>query len=117
MKTEPSGDAGETLTGSGGRDETRTIEIIVHGGVQGVGFRWFTMQVAEQLGLNGTVANLHDGTVRIVAQGSGVALERLQAMVRQGPPFANVTHLQVQEMPYAALDGGFKIVHGSRGKF
>ena len=105
------GDAGVTLTGSGGREEPRTIEIIVHGGVQGVGFRWFTQQVAEELGLSGTVANLRDGTVRIVARGTGTALERLQATVRQGPRFASVTHLQVQEMPQAYLGDGFKIVH------
>jgi acylphosphatase len=99
------------LTGSGGREAPRTIEIIVHGGVQGVGFRWFTQQVAEELGLHGTVANLRDGTVRIVAQGPEMALDRLQAMVRQGPPFASVTHLEVQAMPQAFLGDGFKIVH------
>ena len=85
--------------------------MIVHGGVQGVGFRWFTRQAAEELGLSGTVANLRDGTVRIVARGTGTALERLQAMVRQGPPFASVTHLQVQAMPNQDSGDGFKIVH------
>lgn len=99
------------MTESGERWEPRTIEVIVHGGVQGVGFRWFTLQVAQELDLKGTVANLRDGTVRIVASGKPAALERLQAMVRQGPPYASVTHLEVHESPHEFFGNGFKIVH------
>ncbi|MBD3398097.1 acylphosphatase [Candidatus Micrarchaeota archaeon] len=39
--------------------------LIVSGSVQGVNFRWFVQQTAKELGLNGWVKNLPDGTVEI----------------------------------------------------
>ncbi|MBT2533044.1 acylphosphatase [Arthrobacter sp. ISL-48] len=41
----------------------------VFGVVQGVGFRFWTMGKAEELGLTGTVKNLDDGSVSVVAEG------------------------------------------------
>jgi acylphosphatase len=42
----------------------------VRGRVQGVGFRWWTRTVALELGLAGSVTNLDDGRVLVVAEGS-----------------------------------------------
>lgn len=50
-----------------GREE---LHAIVHGHVQGVGFRYWTVRQATRLGLVGWVANRNDGSVEIVAQGS-----------------------------------------------
>jgi acylphosphatase len=41
----------------------------VQGFVQGVGFRWWTRSKARELGLVGTVRNLDDGRVAVVAEG------------------------------------------------
>jgi acylphosphatase len=41
----------------------------VFGVVQGVGFRFWTMGKAEELGLTGEVENLDDGSVSLVAEG------------------------------------------------
>ncbi|MGX1162210.1 acylphosphatase [Arthrobacter sp. SLBN-100] len=41
----------------------------VFGVVQGVGFRFWTMGKAEELGLSGEVKNLDDGSVALVAEG------------------------------------------------
>src|SRR5919112_2164736 len=41
----------------------------VFGVVQGVGFRFWTMGKAEELGLTGEVKNLDDGSVAVVAEG------------------------------------------------
>ncbi|VVB61211.1 Acylphosphatase [uncultured archaeon] len=41
---------------------------IVHGKVQGVGFRAATRALALDLGVKGYVENLSDGTVRVVAE-------------------------------------------------
>ena len=54
----------------------------VHGQVQGVGFRWWTRSRALELGLVGYAANLSDGRVEIVAEGSRTACERLLALLR-----------------------------------
>jgi acylphosphatase len=54
----------------------------VHGQVQGVGFRWWTRCRALELGLAGHAANLSDGRVEVVAEGSREACERLLAALR-----------------------------------
>lgn len=56
----------------------------VYGRVQGVGFRWWTRCRALELGLTGHAANLPDGRVEVVAQGSRDACERLLTALRSG---------------------------------
>lgn len=53
------------------------IHAIVHGNVQGVGFRATVAQHALRLGLVGTARNLPDGTVEIFAQGKSEAINQL----------------------------------------
>ena len=56
----------------------------VHGSVQGVGFRWWTRTTARGLGLVGTVTNLDDGRVEVVAEGPEPACRTLLEALR-GP--------------------------------
>ena len=82
-----------------------TARYIVSGQVQGVGFRWFVLREAARLDLAGTVRNLPDGTVEVVAQGPAPGLAQLESALRHGPPTARVqsvdkTDLQQQiELP------------------
>jgi acylphosphatase len=75
--------------------EMLRVTIIAHGRVQGVFYRDSTMRKARELGLVGTVKNLPDGNVQIVAQGSATALEDLIRWAREGPPAAVVSDLEV----------------------
>ncbi|NER81442.1 MAG: acylphosphatase [Leptolyngbya sp. SIO1D8] len=59
------------------------IQIIVHGRVQGVGFRYNTHAKASQLGLTGYVRNRPDGTVEIVAEGTSQSIQHLLEWARQ----------------------------------
>ena len=68
--------------------------FIIHGEVQGVGYRYFTLREAEALGLTGYVRNLPDGTVEVVAEGSAERLRGLEARLTDGPPFAGVTSVE-----------------------
>ena len=63
----------------------KRIEATVHGRVQGVAFRHYTLMEANELKLTGWVANRHDGTVRVVAEGPEPALVRLAGWLRNGP--------------------------------
>lgn len=54
----------------------------VHGQVQGVGFRWWTRSRALELGLVGSVNNLDDGRVAVVAEGDREACEALLDALR-----------------------------------
>lgn len=67
------------------------IQLIVQGRVQGVGFRWWTVETARRLGLDGWVRNLGDGSVEILAVGQSETLGQLELQCRSGPPGAQVT--------------------------
>ena len=86
-------------------------EIVVKGKVQGVYFRATACSVGIRLGLNGTVKNLPDGSVRIVAEGSSHALEEFISWCRTGPIGATVTELDITEGPLEDIEG-FEILDG-----
>ena len=67
-----------------------TVHLEVEGRVQGVGFRWYVVEKAEQLGIRGWVRNRPDGRVEIAAAGARPALEKLEAAIREGPRGARV---------------------------
>jgi len=69
----------------------------VSGRVQGVGFRWFVEKHAVQLGLRGWVRNEDDGRVQVYAAGKPDQLDRLAALLHQGPRFAEVRGVEEQE--------------------
>jgi len=67
-----------------GRDGVARLTALVSGRVQGVGFRWWTVQQAVTLGLAGRATNLEDGRVEVVAEGPAAACQDLLARLR-GP--------------------------------
>jgi acylphosphatase len=71
------------------------LEAVIHGRVQGVFFRRGTLEEARRLKLTGTVRNLPDGTVRVLAEGEREPLEALLAWLRHGPEFAWVDSVDV----------------------
>ncbi|MFC8923536.1 acylphosphatase [Cellulosimicrobium sp. NPDC057127] len=60
------------------------VRAVVHGHVQGVGFRAATRSRLAELGLDGAATNLPDGTVEVVASGSDDAVDDLVAWLREG---------------------------------
>jgi acylphosphatase len=69
---------------------TERLDATVRGRVQGVGFRYFVVRRAMDLGLTGWVANEPDGSVRCVAEGDRASLETLLTSLEQGPAGALV---------------------------
>ncbi|MBI1257758.1 MAG: acylphosphatase [Chloroflexi bacterium] len=80
------------------------LHAIVHGRVQGVGFRDFTQHRADELGLTGWVRNESDGTVEVTAEGERATLERFAALLRRGPQSAQVTQV---DLDWRAATGRF----------
>jgi acylphosphatase len=70
--------------------------IVVKGYVQGVGFRFFVGRAAAKLHLKGTVENLFNGDVRIVAEGDRSLIEQLIKEVKVGPRSAKVNDVSVR---------------------
>jgi len=73
--------------------------IVVHGDVQGVGFRYFVQRAAARLGLTGNVRNCPDGTVEIVAEGESDRMADFISEVRRGPRVGRVDRLEIEEIP------------------
>lgn len=65
----------------------------VAGRVQGVGFRWWTRSRALELGLAGSVTNLADGRVEVVAEGPQNDCELLLSALRSGSSPGHVDHV------------------------
>ena len=72
--------------------------IIVHGRVQGVGFRYFVHHVASRLGLAGDVRNCPDSTVEIIVEGNAKRIAELIAEVHKGPSLARVERLEILDI-------------------
>ncbi len=79
--------------------------------MQGVGFRYFTLAVARDLGLRGYVRNLHDGRVEVVAAGPQEPVVGLVRRLEQGPPGSRVDSCQVEEEPGGETFETFSIRH------
>ena len=77
------------------------LDATVKGRVQGVGFRYFTIAIAERLGLVGFVRNTTAGAVEVVAEGERSALEELLADLRKGPASAIVEEVVPRWLPAA----------------
>ena len=75
-------------------EEVERLHGVVHGYVQGVGFRYFLMGEAQRLRLRGWVRNRDDGTVEFIAEGSRGDLERLKQAAERGPRMAHVDRVE-----------------------
>lgn len=87
----------------------KALHATVRGKVQGVGFRWFVRETARSLGVAGTVRNLPDGSVEIVAEGESGALDSLMARVAQGPPGARVAGVERRDSEPGGRIRGFEV--------
>jgi acylphosphatase len=71
-------------------------EIIANGLVQGIGFRYFVLRHAQNLGIKGYVRNLYTGEVLTVAVGDKSLVEELINQIRIGPSHAHVKNCRVE---------------------
>ncbi len=83
--------------------------IVVTGRVQNVGFRWFVVQRARSMGLVGWVRNAPDGTVEIEVQGVQDDLASFLAAMKEGPRFARVADVVVEEIPCGSGEHDFGV--------
>jgi acylphosphatase len=77
--------------------------FLVHGHVQGVGFRWFVLRQAERLRLGGHARNLRDGSVEVVAEGPEAALIELEHALQTGPSGAVVARVDKSDVPHEVV--------------
>ena len=78
---------------------------LVHGRVQGVGYRYFAQRAADALGMKGWVRNLDDGGVEVYAIGSQAEHDELSGRLHKGPAMSDVRGVDVQEAALEKLNG------------
>ena len=85
--------------------------VVVHGMVQGVGFRYSCHREAARNGLTGWVRNNWDGTVEALFEGEKEDVENMIDWCRQGPVSADVRSVEVSwEEPTGEFDSfGIKL--------
>ena len=70
----------------------RMLKVKVHGKVQGVWFRKYTLDCANRVGIVGTVKNLRGGTVLVHALGKN--LEEFKKYLKIGPSDSDVNKIE-----------------------
>jgi acylphosphatase len=76
----------------------KRFHLIVRGGVQGVGFRYYTHKEASRLFLSGWVSNVSDGSVEIEVQGDDIPVSEFIEWVHEGPTRALVESVTITEL-------------------
>lgn len=88
---------------------SRALRAQVHGLVQGVGFRWFVLQRARELGVRGHARNLPDGSVEVVAVGRPQQLDELVQHLQVGSRASRVDAVDCQTLAPQPLYDDFEI--------
>jgi acylphosphatase len=83
----------------------KAVRLLVHGRVQGVFYRDWTVRTARELGLTGWVRNCPDGTVAALVQGESEAVERMIGRMQSGSPAARVERIERNDEKVHDLSG------------
>ncbi|MCL2833237.1 MAG: acylphosphatase [Treponema sp.] len=71
----------------------------IHGKVQGVGFRYYTVQEAKKTGVYGWVKNIENGDVEVWAEGSQKNIDSFLKWLYRGPAGARVSSIEKDDIP------------------
>jgi acylphosphatase len=88
-----------------GSEAVPAARYVVQGRVQGVGYRYFVLRHAEELGIAGYAKNQADGTVEVVAEGADEALKELEQRLNEGPSFAHVSGVEREAIAERGASG------------
>ncbi|MDD5581154.1 MAG: acylphosphatase [Methylobacter sp.] len=89
----------------------RKVKILVSGRVQGVYFRVFTQNKAKHFAIKGSVKNLPDGRVEIIAEAAeDITIEKFIKWCRKGPITARIDNIEIAELQSDEVLTSFKII-------
>jgi acylphosphatase len=83
--------------------------LYISGHVQGVGFRWYTNQQANNLEITGWVKNLNDGRVEAVLVGDKLKVNKMIDLIKQGSPLSEVEDLEIIDEEFQDEFSKFKV--------
>ena len=94
-----------------GTDDKTRGHFLIDGRVQGVGFRFSTVERARRLGVTGWVRNRADGRVEVVAEGDNKDVAAFLDWCRQGPGTARVTAVDQSFSEYRGEFDSFRVAY------
>ena len=94
------------------KNPTETWQATASGMVQGVGFRWSVLTLAQGMGITGTVKNNPDTTVTIVLQANkGKVDEFLKELPNNISPFAKITNIDLKRLENVEKMHDFHVIY------
>ena len=73
----------------------KEVYIKIRGRVQGIGFRWWAVKNAQEIGgISGWVRNVEDGSVEIMMSGEEDKLDKMLLACHNGPPLSRVDRVE-----------------------
>tara|TARA_Y100000034_G_C6876977_1_gene401244 strand:- start:983 stop:1255 length:273 start_codon:yes stop_codon:yes gene_type:complete len=86
----------------------KTLKIKITGTVQGVFFRKFVKDNADELDVRGYIRNMDDGSLEIVLEGRDEVVNDMLERCKKGPNHSEVKEVEVEEIKHQGLEG-FKV--------
>tara|TARA_Y100000310_G_scaffold343839_1_gene453397 strand:- start:394 stop:666 length:273 start_codon:yes stop_codon:yes gene_type:complete len=87
----------------------KTFRIYLIGGVQGVFFRKYLEEKANELGIRGFCRNLEDGRVEVVIEGKDENVSRMIEICEKGTQHTDIKDAQIEELRHQGFSE-FKIM-------
>ncbi len=87
----------------------KMLELIISGRVQGIGYRAYALRIAQNLDIKGSVRNLPDGRVRVIAFAEEDVMDLFILKLRKGPTFSLVRDVLINEMEITDTYKDFRI--------
>lgn len=88
----------------------KAARFTIQGTVQGVFFRKFVKDQADNLKLTGFVRNLETGEVEVFVEGEQVQIERILPLLKKGPSHAQIRNVKIEEKKWSGEFKEFKIL-------
>jgi acylphosphatase len=85
--------------------------FLITGYVQGVGYRFFVLRAAARHQVLGTVRNLEDGRVEVIAEGGREAMDEFKKDLATGPSMAKIIDIDETDLQVTGLYRDFRIDH------
>jgi len=83
------------------------MKYIFHGRVQGVGFRYFTKQLAKKYNIGGSVRNKADGTVELIINDASNNIDEFIEGIKKGNGFMRIEN--IEKYDYESNANSFKV--------
>jgi acylphosphatase len=87
----------------------KRARVLLHGAVQGVGFRYFAKREADRRRIVGYVRNLPNGSVEVEAEGEAGLLTDFLAVLRVGPRWGYISAVDLQSQEPLLREERFEI--------